>query len=37
MSKISFDLENLVVDWISLNIAGLTDSKKIADRKNVFK
>lgn len=32
MTKISFDLKNLVVDWISFNLAGLTDPKRIADR-----
>ena len=32
MTKISFDLENLGVDWISFNLPGLTDPKRIADR-----
>ena len=27
---ISFNSENLLVDWISFNIQGLTDPKKIA-------
>jgi len=32
MFKLSFDLEGLVVDWISFNLEGLIDSKVIADR-----
>ena len=32
MSVINFDSENLVVDWISFNLEGLTDPKRIADR-----
>ena len=32
MSVINFDSENLVVDWISFNLEGLTDSKRIARR-----
>jgi len=32
MSVINFDSENLVVDWISFNLEGLTDPKKIACR-----
>jgi hypothetical protein len=31
-SKLSFKSENLVVDWISFNIAGFSDPKIIGDR-----
>ena len=31
-NKITFDSENLVVDWISLNIEGLMDPRIIASR-----
>ena len=30
MSVINFDSENLVVDWISFNLEGLTDPKRVA-------
>lgn len=29
-SKLSFESENLVVDWVSFNIQGLTDLKQIS-------
>nr|YP_010516883.1 hypothetical protein ON958_pgp035 [Haslea pseudostrearia]UXN44665.1 hypothetical protein [Haslea pseudostrearia] len=32
MVKVSFDLESLVVDWVSFNLEGLVDSIVIADR-----
>lgn len=32
MARISFDSENLVVDWVSFNLEGLEDSKIIAGR-----
>ena len=31
-NKLNFTSENLVVDWISFNIQGLRDPKKIGDR-----
>lgn len=30
--KVNFESENLIVDWISLNIANFRDSKVIGDR-----
>ena len=32
MQSLNFDSENLVVDWISFNLEGLTDPKRIACR-----
>jgi len=32
MTWINFDSENLIVDWISFNLEGLTDPKLIARR-----
>lgn len=32
MTRIFFDLKNLIVGWISFNLLGLTDLKRIEDR-----